>query len=140
MTTIAWDGHTLAADTLLTAGGMRAGHTAKIRRFGSLLIGFCGKSTNFEAFRNWLAGGAVGNFKGEGGNVFILPPTGPAIIWPEAETPWREESPFWALGDGEAIALGVMASGGSAVDAVKAAISISVYSGGDITALRRIST
>lgn len=137
MTTIAYRDGVLAADTLVTANNMRSGFLTKIARQGRLLVGFCGRSANYEAFRNWLAAGMNGSFKSEDGNVFVIPPEGPAIIWGDGDTPWRETAPFWALGSGEAPALGAMQAGASAEEAVKAAIALDVWSGGEITVLRR---
>jgi hypothetical protein len=136
MTTIAWDGEALAADTLLTSDGTRVGYTAKIRRSRRCLIGFCGRLANFEHFYSWFRGGMVGAFLSEGGNVFIIPPTGPTIIWGNG-APWTETAAQWALGDGEHIALGAMQVGATAVEAVRAAIALNVHTGGDITVLRR---
>jgi len=137
LTVIAYRDGILAADSLLTFGGTRGGYARKIMRHGSLLIGFCGKSTNFEAFRNWVAAGMVGTFKSDDGNVFIIPPAGPAIVWGTGETPWRETAPYWALGDGDEIALGAMAAGASAPEAVRIAIEHKTSCGGEVVILNR---
>lgn len=137
VTTIAYRDGVLAADTLMTANGMRAGDQVKIMRRGRLIIGFAGASRNFEAFRNWLASGATGAFSSEDGNVFIIPPDGCPVVWGDGDTPWRETAPFWALGTGEAVAMGAMQAGSSAEDAVRAAIALDVNSGGEITVLHR---
>lgn len=137
MTTIAYRDGVVAADTLITANGMRAGEMAKIMRRGRLLVGFAGASRNFEAFRNWLSAGMPGSFKSEGGNVFILAPGFPPIVWGDGDTPWRETAETWALGSGEAAAMGAMQVGASAERAVQAAIALDVNCGGKITVLRR---
>lgn len=137
MTTIAYRDGVLAADTLMTASNMRSGHMTKIMRRGRLIIGFAGASRNFEAFRNWLGAGAEGSFASNDGNVFIIPPEGDAIVWGDGDTPWRETALFWALGSGEAPAMGAMAAGASAEEAVKAAIALDLSSGGEITVIRR---
>jgi 20S proteasome alpha/beta subunit len=137
LTTIAYRDGVLAADTLTTASGTRCGEMAKIYREGRLLVGFCGNASNFEAFRSWVRAGAEGRFKSENGNVFILPPEGPAVVWGDGDYPWREAAPFWALGSGESIALGAMAVGATAEQAVRAAIEFDTASGGNVTVLSR---
>lgn len=137
MTTIAYRDGILAADTQMAADDLRCGEASKIMRQGRLLIGFCGKLSNFEAFRSWLVGGMEGRFRSEGGNVFILPPSGPAIVWGDGDYPWRETSDFWALGSGERIAIGAMDAGATAEDAVRAAIRWDTSSGGEVLTLQR---
>lgn len=137
MTTVAYRDGVVAADTLITAGHTRCGYAAKIMRHGRLILGFCGKKSNFEAFRDWVAAGMPGRFASEGGNVFIAPPTGPAIVWGDGNTPWRETEDCWALGSGDDLAMGAMLAGATAEDAVRAAIAVDTGSGGEITVLRR---
>lgn len=136
MTTIAFDGRTLAADTLLTAGSMRCGEIVKIRQVKGCLVGFCGSLTNFERFYSWFMAGMSGEFHSDGGNVFIIPPTGHAVVWGDGG-PWRETAAQWALGDGEQVAVGAMVAGADAAGAVRVAMAINVNTGGDITVLKR---
>lgn len=135
MTTVAFRDGIIAADTLMTASETRCGYCTKIMRVGRLVIGFCGTLSNFEKFRCWIKDGALGAFKSDGGNVFIVPPTGPAVIWGDSDSPWREDAEFWAIGTGEKLAMGAMAAGATAAEAVKAAIGFDVFSGGQITVL-----
>lgn len=137
MTTIAYRDGVLAADSLMTVGDTRAGTMTKIYRQGRLLIGFSGRSSNFESFRSWVKAGAEGRFASEGGNVFIIPPEGPAVIWGDNDYPWRESSDYWALGSGEHFALGAMAMGATAEEAVRVTATWDLATGGDITVLHR---
>lgn len=136
MTTIAYRDGVLAADTLTTANGIRCGHHVKIHRFGRLLTGYCGRSSNYEAFRSWVKAGAEGKFTSAEGNVFIVTPDGVAIVWGDGDYPWRETGAMWALGSGEQLALGAMAAGATAEEAIHAAIAWDTGSGGPVTAIR----
>ena len=137
MTTVAFKDGQLAADTLHTTQGSRAGYQRKILRQGRCLIGYAGAASNFEAFRNWLATGALGKFTSQDGNVFIIPPTGFSICWEDGDTPWRETQPYWALGSGGEYAMGAMTAGATAEEAVRIACQHDTGSGGDVTVLYR---
>lgn len=137
MTTIAYRDGMLAADTQTSFSGIRCADQRKIHREGRLLTGFSGTSTNYERFRSWVRDGMSGDFDSRGGNVFILPPSGPAVIWGDGDYPWREPSEFWALGSGEHLALGAMSAGATAEEAVRIAMRWDNATGGEITVLRR---
>lgn len=66
MTTIAWDGTTLAADTLLMSSGLRT-YTNKLFVLPGCIYGGCGSSEDIADIREWLAGGGSRPTLSEGG-------------------------------------------------------------------------
>lgn len=140
MTTIAYRDGVLAADTLRTSNGMRDGYQRKIHKCGRLLIAGAGSAAVCEQFRSWVLRGMVGPSPFEGkpdsGNGLVITPDGLAVIW-GSSGPWQlKDVPFLALGTGEQIAMGAMAMGGSAEEAVRAAITLNISSGGEIQTVR----
>jgi ATP-dependent protease HslVU (ClpYQ) peptidase subunit len=137
MTTIAWDGHSLAADTLFNSGGQFAGFDAKIHRLGRLLIGCAGSVAVYEQFRDWVKGGMKGEcpLKKDIANTFVVTPEGRAVMWCD-DGPFRVSTTQWALGSGERYALGAMEMGATAAEAVAAAIRHDLASGGEVMVLR----
>ena len=139
MTTIAWDGKTLAADTLITENGKRVGRCEKIGNVGGVLFGVSGGVEWLAAFRGWFLGGMSGDRPAmksgdniaqaiviHDGRVLSLVPDGWDVM----------KAPYYAVGSGCDLALGAMALGHTAEEAVRAACMIDVYSGGEITVLR----
>lgn len=137
MTTIAFKDGVLAADTLLTADGIVAGHAAKIWRHGMLLLGGAGSTIWTEKFRTWVDGGLQGDqpMTKDEGNWFVIEPTGRTVVWCD-DGPFIERCPYWALGSGMNIALGAMAAGASAERAVEIACEWDTSSGPPLTVLR----
>jgi len=140
MTTIAWDGVTLAADTLITENGLRVGKTQKVWRVNGVLFGVSGGAEHLAEFRSWVAAGMAGDRPAmktgdncaqavviHDGRVLSLMSGGWDVM----------TSPFYAIGTGSPVAMGAMALGHTAEEAVRAAIALDVYSGGDVTALRQ---
>lgn len=139
MTTIAYRRGVLAADSLTTSNGLRDSLAQKIHRVGPLLIGGAGVSALCIRFVEWVQAGMKGNspWHGEdGGNSFIVMPDDTILVF-GANGPWKVETDFYALGSGEQLALGAMAFGASAEQAVECAIRFDVFSGGPIRTLRR---
>jgi len=140
MTTIAWDGKTLAADTLITENGKRVGRCSKIENVNGILFGVSGGVEWLAAFRGWFLGGMKGDRpamkSGDSAaqaiviykdRVLSLMPDGWDVMM----------APFYAIGSGQDLAMGALALGHTAQDAVRAACMIDVYSGGEITVLHR---
>lgn len=140
MTTIAYRDGVLAADTLVCESGRRVGRATKIFGKAGVFGGVAGCLSHMNAFRDWFLGGMTGDppsMKTEDGEseAFIVHD---GYVLTLSKMGWdvmRTES--HAVGSGGPVALGAMASGASAEEAVKAAISLDVWSGGDITVLRR---
>lgn len=144
MTTIAYRDGVLAADSLITSGTMRCGHEIKVKALGKLLYGSCGSCGLTDKVEAWMRSGMVGDRPplkvGEAaGSVFVFMPDD-RIVWMHEDGDTVIRAPYWAAGSGERFALGAMAHGASAEEAVKAAIAHDTVSGGEVTVLRRKAT
>lgn len=145
MTTIAYKDGVLAADTLCVNGYTRAGYLTKIARGSDgVLGGSAGTAAFNRRFLEWITAGRVteppraetdkdSNSRDFG---FIVLLDGQLELH-EPEGVLTISAPFYACGSGREIAVGAMAAGASAEQAVKVAIELDCYSGGDITTLHR---
>lgn len=141
MTTIAWDGKTLAADSLITENGLRVGYATKARAYRGLKYAVCGCLDKLNAFDSWVRGGMDGEapaMSEEGSDeqsLAIIPVAGGILCRQGAK--WDHmRCEFYATGSGREVALAILSAGGTAEDAVRTAISLDCYSGGPITAVR----
>ncbi len=142
MTTIAWDGRTLAADSRSASNDvvMSDRHT-KVVRVGNVLAAATGTAARCREFLAWVGAGMPGD-----------PPANPhpadkdwsywgLVIAPHGAWVFQEPgivpvtSPYYAMGTGRDFALGAMAVGASATEAVRAAMRHDTCSGGDVTVL-----
>ncbi len=132
MTTIAFDGKTLATDSLMTASGVRFGTVDKIFKLndGSVLA-ICGAYSLAQPLIDWLNG--IAEMPGYDADETIS-----GILIPSDEShPLEISTKYykfracipWAGGSGEAIALTAMKCGKSAIEAVKIACELDIYSG-----------
>lgn len=139
MTTIAYKDGVLAADTLATCNGYLEGRQTKIARVGKALVGAVGSTPMCNRFRGWVAAGMTGESPFEGkdeGNGIVVTPDGVIVVWSHLG-PWAvQDRPYYALGSGEQIAVGAMAAGASAEEAVRIAMRHDTISGGDVMVLR----
>lgn len=140
MTTIAWDGKTLAADSQVSRHGNDVARTVKVQKIGRLLVGACGTTSLNQRFVGWLSGGmqgpppslAIGDSKG---CVIAIMPNGAIVEWNGDHPPDMVRARFAAWGSGSDVALGAMAFGASAEQAVAAAATLDHATGGPITTL-----
>jgi hypothetical protein len=122
MTTIAWDGTTLAGDKRATAGTVH--HTiTKVRRGETgNLVGYAGNCALGEQVFAWLCEGGErpdGQFdKNDFCQVIEITPEGHCLKH-ERYGSFRIEDPFFAVGSGADFALMAMACGKTAVEAVQ---------------------
>lgn len=133
MTTIAFDGKTLAADSLVCSGDMRFGHADKIIRLedGRLLAG-CGNPAVLHAVVAWLNGGEEPKFRdGEAFQGIVVHPDGRAEEISGNFRLWPACVPF-AAGSGEPFALVAMRLGKSAAEAVAVACEFDTRSAGPV--------
>jgi hypothetical protein len=139
MTVIAWDGRSLAADTLCTFGDYRGPMPAKkIIRRGQFAYGITGFSGWFEAWIKWHESGAdpanipaSGVAPGDSGN-FLVFDGGKAFIC-SAKVPYLQEigAPD-AWGCGADFAIGAMHAGADAKEAVEITIACTPRCGGAV--------
>ncbi|HYE00929.1 MAG TPA: hypothetical protein VEH84_16215 [Alphaproteobacteria bacterium] len=137
MTTIAYRDGIMAADSQVTGGDVVRGTAKKIFRINDLLVACCGGSDEAEEFRQWLrAGAAQGDrprFRDDSRfSAMTVDADGAVNIWNKFCVPQLADAPFHALGSGNELALGAMAFGASAEQAVNVACSLDIYSGGPI--------
>ncbi len=134
-TTIAYDGHNLAADTQYTMGTQK-GKVVKIYRVKDVYIACAGAVSNVQPFIHWYEDGhdpakypKLRNFIG-----YVLTKDG-LYCYEEANGhPMKETAPC-AIGSGAKAAIGGMKAGADARRAVQIAEEIDLYTGGEITSV-----
>jgi ATP-dependent protease HslVU (ClpYQ) peptidase subunit len=138
MTTVAWDGKTLAADSQSTTGTVR-GTAAKIAKSkDGFLVAGSGEHSVVKMWINWVLAGMPPDQQPTSAaesSILVVDPRGRATVFydiPVAQPLPRKQ---WALGSGSDIALGAMAMGADARTAVKVAARFDVYTGGKIVVL-----
>lgn len=140
MTTIAWDGKTLAADRRIDFDGVSDVETTKIlKRRDGALCGTSGAVSLGAAFKRWFLKGEKGerpvlSANGERANGLIIRPNGQLVVhdingWYEAQ------AKFYANGSGWELAMGAMHAGATAEQAVAIAAKLDGRTGGDIDTL-----
>lgn len=138
MTTIAWDGEYLAADTLTTSNGLFDSRRIKILKINKCLIGGTGIQAMCKEFLDWFRDGA------DYENLPTLTDSNGIIIHPDKTITMFSESGHWriegekiySLGSGYMLALGAMAAGASAKRAVQVAMKYDLSTGGNVTVLK----
>ena len=132
MTTIAWDGTTLAADSLSCSSGQRS-RVRKLRRCkDGRLIAAAGESGAVAAYLNWLETPEWSqrpSFQDHADDcVHALEIMPDGTVWRhERFMPFIAEDRYTAIGSGAAYALGAMAAGKTAPEAV--VIACELHSG-----------
>lgn len=141
MTTIAWDGRTLAADSLSTWSGTRSGYATKIAKLGPIAAGSSGNAVICRRLLDWFKGGMVGHPPPAGnkdaGNWSTLNIFGfNDIVLTYGPDGWESvRTDAYATGSGCDYASGAMSAGCDARRAVEIAIEHDTSSGGPITVL-----
>lgn len=142
MTTVAWDGETLAADRLVTSGdNIKAAATRKVARRESdgALIGCAGEVCTIHAFMEWFFAGEEGvrpslkasNLEHGCAAAIIVRPG--LLLEFHDKCGWHPiESRPIAIGSGELGALVAMRCGKTAIQAVEIVSEFDVWSGGGV--------
>lgn len=139
MTTIAWDGHTLAADRRVNFGSVSDMECTKIvKNKKGHLAAASGSSSLAAGFRRWFLEGEKGEpvmaKDGQDATGFIIRKPGKVEMYDIAG--WYEaETDKFAVGSGCELALGALRSGGDAIAAVGVAMMHDGYTGGKVDAL-----
>ena len=134
MTTIAYDGKVMAGDKMTSHGGTPT-PTTKVHRvelYGkTYLIGGAGNSGDCQAFIRWAKAGFLDNEKPKMTDCTMLMVCDGVITryFHDSENPVEIEKTFWAEETGANYALGVMAHGGTAEEAVKIAMQLDINTG-----------
>lgn len=132
MTTIAFKDGVLAADSRCT--GHHIHKIKKIYRAGNALIGICGRVTSALLFVDWYAKRETPPPKLQDDDdfeAFVLTPKG-LFYWDNKLREVPMGKAFAAIGTGGDFAMGAMAMGADAVEAVKVAKTLDPYTGGAI--------
>lgn len=131
MTTIAWDGKTLAGDKQTTDVDMRM-RTTKVVRIGNLLVGGSGNAGRIRAMHEWIANGrkpeALPSFQNSDSDSvkLLVVDQGQLFMYDVGHCPIPIENPFYAVGSGRDFAMAAMHLGLSAADAVKVSAAFDV--------------
>jgi ATP-dependent protease HslVU (ClpYQ) peptidase subunit len=149
MTTIAWDGCTLAADKQATNCGLRR-TVKKIARitkgpYEGYLAGFSGLIYLWLELQAWLESGADPKSFPEkqtgtdtSTHVLLISPKGKVYVLEEGPYPSPFEDIIFACGSGRDFALGAMAAGTSAREAVEIASRFDCSSGMGVDVLHLV--
>lgn len=116
----------MAADTLVVGGDIRRGRTSKLTRTADRLIGTAGGVGYAAALTKWIAEGESAENKpqfpsDQGATSIVAYRDGRVAIINEKCTPQFCEAEFFACGSGNELALGAMAIGATAEQAVRVA-------------------
>lgn len=139
MTTIVWDGRTLAVDSLRTAGGIIESYETKklFLDVGNYVAATgCGDYQNVLQFIAWLRGDKDVKFptdKEDNGSGIAINKDGELMrfLFSGAGVPFREGSMF-SDGSGWELAIGALEAGADAEKALGIAIKRDAYTGGNI--------
>lgn len=139
MTTIAYRDGVMAGDSLVTQNGVIEGYVTKVRDIKGILCGSAGNLQDVVMFMRWIEDGMVEDKKPELSEYFegIIVKDNEVIIFENKLIPIFMENKFYALGSGKHLAIGAMANGANAFNAVKIACEYDTCSGGDIVEVLR---
>lgn len=140
MTVAAYRDGVLASDRAVTTmNDLVFGYRTKIRRTNGKLIATCGMSQNGVAFQEWFAAGAPSDKKPILDKEFtglVIEPDGTINVYNNELYSYVSEGPYYAIGNGDHVAMGAMHAGATAEGAVQAAIDHVLGCGGGIDVLR----
>jgi len=133
VTTIAWDGTTLTADSQAYANFKS--RTQKIHRLpDGALFGAAGDVQEISAVLEWLRGGEKPESL-ESFEAMLVGPAGAAYLGYRLMRRSIAE-PFFAVGSGSQFAIAAMACGKTAIEAVRLAARFDSATGGRVQSMR----
>lgn len=139
MTCIAYKDGILAADTLMV-NNERKSYTQKLFRHGNQCVAICGDFARGMEMLAWFKGGAIPaeypakRDPNDFARLVVAQDDG-ICTFENGPFPFWHKELFTAYGTGADFAIGAMAMGASAVEAVKVAIEHCASCGGNIEAL-----
>ncbi len=148
MSIVAWDGQFLAADRLAVSRGC-ARRVPKICTSVDMSTGkqvvaaYCGTQSRGLVLRQWFEMGAERKEwpplldQEDWTSLIVIFPEHTCYVFEESPTKLLIAEPFWAWGSGRDYALGAMARGANAIEAVRIASRFDVYCGGGVDAYWR---
>ena len=140
MTTLAYDGRTLAADKQATGGGAKCSVT-KIFRVGELVIGFAGELGLAMEMLDWVRRGrTAADFpaaqrKTEDSCELVVIDAGRILVYERSPHAYTVEDPVYATGSGRDFAIAAMYCGLDARKAVAVACQFDSHSGMGVDAI-----
>lgn len=134
MSTIAWDGRIgmLAADRQLTLGNSPLPVTKLFRldsSLGCMLVACCGEYEDAMLFIDWMADGKPGTIALQDNFSALVVDKGRCWRYGQQLQGYLIDAPFWAAGSGADYAVGAMAMGANAREAVEIASQYDVFTG-----------
>ena len=128
MTTVAYSSGVLAFDSKITGNDGYTGWGIKGRKTSKFLMAGCGSFADMTAFMDWMqAGGVVADKKLFGidrkieMSAIVVNKKGHVYFYEDYLYPFQIDAPFHAIGSGSSYAIGAMAFGATAVQAIKIA-------------------
>jgi ATP-dependent protease HslVU (ClpYQ) peptidase subunit len=140
MTTIAWDGKTLAADKRTSFGSLPATTTKVHRLSGGRIVAGAGDTARICEMVHWLDREDPDKFPAAQRNsdccsMLVVLPGGVLLQYENTPYPIRIESEKWAVGSGRDFALAAMYLGKDAVAAVVVASVFDVATGNGVDSI-----
>lgn len=134
MTTIAYKDGIMAGDSRISHGNVTVGTTVKVfKNYRGELLGGCGAFSDLVALRDWFLEGMKGEPPEPQGNteaMFVKSDGEVMYVWGQRMS--ALEAPYHAIGSGMHLALGAMAVGANATQAVAVACHLDNGSGGPV--------
>lgn len=140
MTTIAYDGKTLAVDRRVTRGGLYGTTTKAFKLETGAVMAFCGSMAHAMTLKRWyLAGTDPATYpdfqKDEEKNTFmIVADRGVVKVYEQTPDPIFIQDRMMAWGSGRDFALGAMACGKTAAESIEVASQFDPGTGGGVDA------
>jgi 20S proteasome alpha/beta subunit len=137
MTTIAFDGKTLAADGRMADAAIIDDSFVKIFRVKGTMVGISGEASKALSLKDWLSASKGEMPDADGTELLVIQPDGSAYYIEGGGHPVPACIPC-AIGSGRDFALAAMDAGADAEAAVRAAMKRDPYTGGQIRTLKLI--
>lgn len=135
MTTIAWDGETLSADTQsITGYAIDQAPTQKIFKKSGKYFAIAGDYAQGLAIMDWILGGDRPELQKPEYEVMVID-GGEAMVYADQLLPYSVLPPI-AFGTGRDFALGAMLSGKTAAQAVEIASRLDPNTGGKVKSFK----
>lgn len=136
MTVIAWDGETLAADSQLNYGTNRLTCEKLFRLSDGGMVGMAGTAAKCIRLLRYIRGEGPAPKRLMSTEAIRVHPDGTVDLYPSTAVPERITSKLVVIGCGGNIALGAMAAGKTAAEAVAIAIEHDSNCGGPVVTMR----
>ena len=137
MTTVAFDGRVMAADTGVGYPYIDEVRIAKVRWVDEALLGFAGDMMLIERFIEWYVGDRKDLAElgpSNDGLSVLAAEEGRILYWDEHGRCVQQEAPC-AIGSGAMLAMGAMLTGATAAEAVEIALRLDPHTNGEVRSI-----